>query len=364
MRIDSIQVRRFRNLASLTWEPTAGLNLVCGANGQGKTNLLEAIHFALLGRSFRTRREEECLPWGAAGDGAEEVSLVEIALRRREGKETRRAVIGRAFKRLWRDGNLIERLADLWLASPVVIFTPADVDLFRGSPSERRRLLDLSLCQSSPAYLEALRRYQRALKQANAALKSRALSDAARRAEAEAFYPLLAESGAELTRARAAQMEALAAAAAPLFAELGGEGELGLQYLPSFKAAEGLAEQLALMHDDHVRMGAVALGPHRDDFRARLAARELAKFGSQGQNRLAALAFKLAMADRLERALNDPPILLFDDFGSELDAGRRRAVLERLRGRMQAFVTATEAADLGGEGLFDQARRLDAGQII
>lgn len=374
MLLTRIQVRGFRNLHPLDWSPSPGLNLIAGDNGQGKTNLLEAIHMGALGRSFRVIKDEEALAWegSSAEAGAEAGGLViEAETRRRWGTHRTRVTIGRGWKRVHQDDRLLGRLADLLESALVVSFTPADVDLFRESPGRRRRFLDLTLCQLSAPYLRALTRYQRALKQANALLKMRGASAHERRAQAAGFYATMAESGAALITERAARVTTLDEVCGGLFQELGGAAELELKYLPNPRkleteqsaagAAEALLARFEEAHEESERLGAVAAGPHRDDLRARRDGRDLGRFGSQGQNRLAALAVKLGSARLLELVREEPPILLLDDFGSELDPPRRRATLESLRGRIQVFVTATREADLGADGLFDDVRELKRG---
>lgn len=437
MLLTNLQIRRFRNLEALDWAPSPGLNLIAGDNGQGKTNLLEAIHLGALGRSFRAIKDEELLPWApesaprgmAAGAGEESGLCVFAETQRKWGAHRTRVTIGPGWKRVYQDDQLVGRLADLLQSALVVAFTPADVDLFRDSPGRRRRFLDQTLCQLSAPYLQALSRYQRALKQANALLKNRSARD--RRAQAEAFYAGMAESGAELIRERTLRVAELGAICLSVFEELGGGAILDLKYIPSprrleilpgaFSEAAGAraaappdanaapeieidsdaasmgtfplalgavasgpaalgaasanaasapdtsALRAALMarlvdcHDESERQGSVAIGPHRDDLRARRDGRDLGRFGSQGQNRLAALALKLASARALELAREEPPILLLDDFGSELDPARRAATLGALRGRIQVFVTATRERDMGQEGLFDEVRALAGG---
>jgi DNA replication and repair protein RecF len=132
----------------------------------------------------------------------------------------------------------------------------------------------------------------------------------------------------------------------------------------SWRPAAALSDRLAELHDESARQGAIAVGPHRDDWRAQMGGFDLGRFGSQGENRLAALALKLASADLLAKGLGDPPILLLDDFGSELDAARRRGVLGGLRGKMQVFITATESSALGPETLFDRIERIRDGAWV
>ncbi len=371
-RVAEIAVSHFRNIASLRWKPAPGLNLIVGDNGQGKTNLLEAIHLSLLGRSFRTRREEDCIAWSGADDS--ELASVTTQIDRPSGPRVHRVALGRGLKRAFIDGVLAPRLASLFEGAAVVTFTPDDVDLFRGAPARRRRFLDQDLCQGSPVYLDSLQRYHKALKQINAVLKRArhgSASDAL--AQAEAFYPPLAEAGASLMLSRARYLADMHEQLGPTFENLGGTATLELCFDPSLKfeargamSAADLAASIAVrldeQHTESARQGMLAFGPHRDDVRIRLGGRDLSRFGSQGQHRLVALAVKLVAAELLDRGRSTAPVLILDDFGSELDAERRRAVLSNLRGRVQTFVTGTCAEELGSADLFDEVRRIDSGR--
>jgi DNA replication and repair protein RecF len=367
LHLTHLHIRRFRNIDALDWTPPPGVSLIYGENAQGKTNLLEAIHYALLGRSFRTRRDEETLPWSERAR-EEDATILEAEIARRAGIRRHKVALTREGKRVFVDGSMISRLGELWGGAAVVTFSPGDADLFRDSPARRRRLVDQLLCQASPVYLDHLQRYQQALKQTNAVLRIRRDSQA----QAEAFYPMLAESGAALMRMRSRYFEELASGAAALFAELGGEAEFDIRYDPAMKIespdelgesalASAIRARLAETHAESERLGMLASGPHRDDLKSRLGGRDLARFGSQGQHRLAALTLKLAAAGQFETSLGEPPILLLDDFGSELDARRRSTVLSRLRGRMQTFVTTTQLDEFAHAGVFDEIKEMSGG---
>jgi DNA replication and repair protein RecF len=368
-----LQIRQFRNLQSLDWMPSPGINLIVGENGQGKTNLLEAIYFGVLGRSFRTRREEQCLPWnGESGGEVEPAAVIRANLRGRHSTRQLQVTLSRGGKKAWSDGMLVPRLGDLWQGSAVILFSPADVDLFRTTPSGRRGFLDQLLSLGSPVYFAHLQRYQRALKQVNTALKPHARADFPL-AAAEGFYRVLAESGGALIELRRRSIRELNALCETAYRTLDGSGVLELHYDPNLKPdpaadndsveslADALYERWTRRHEESRRAGMLESGPHRDDLRASLDGHDLGKFGSQGQHRLVVLSLKLSAADWLAEGLDDAPLLLLDDFGSELDRRRREAVIHHLRGRMQTFITATGVEALGEASVFDEVRALNAG---
>lgn len=377
MQIQSLSLRRFRNIDSLDWRPTPGLNLVWGANGQGKTNLLEGIHLALCGRSFRTRRDEDCLPWGLpeeapAGRPSDDPTMTQVLLKRRVGERRLRVLLGKRWKRAFADGKLLPRLGLLMEEAAVVTFTPEDVALFKGPPAARRGFIDMTLSQLSSRYLENLQRYHQALRQLNAVYRNEARGSRLRES-ARAYYDILAGAAGELMIARGERLRQANQSIAGRFAELGGTGQLSIHYDPDVKAlefdpdhpdtkAEPLAERYIHLLEsgfDHARrLKTCPFGVHRDDYTLELDGQDLRRYGSQGQHRLAALTLKLEAARWVEQSLDDPPILLLDDFGSELDPHRRETVLGGLKGTMQVFITATDPHDLGTDKWIDQARSI------
>lgn len=376
MRLTTVTLRNFRNIAAIEWRPGPGLNLIWGENGQGKTNLLEGVHLALTGRSFRTHRDEETLPWGRLDDPAAP-TLAQVTLLGRRGERRLRVTLGKNWKRVFADEQWLERLADLWGEAGVVTFAPDEAGLLKGPPAGRRRFLDVTLSQLSRPYLENLVRYNQALRQLNAVYKTwppeRDVRDLAR-----AYQPELARAGAALAAARARRLREASEPVRARYADLGGAGALELAYDPAlrlegFDLADPALDQQALAaawlealeasYEEGRRLGACQIGVHRDDFTARLDGADLRRFGSQGQHRLAVLTLKLESARWIEEARGEPPLLLLDDFGSELDPGRREAVLRGLKGRMQVLITATHPADLGPAELFDETRRIAGGAM-
>ena len=374
MHLTRIRIRHFRNVESIDWDPAPGLNLIWGDNGQGKTNVLEAVHMALTGRSFRAGREGECLPWNREEDPADP-TLLEADLKTARGGRRLRLLLGKHWKRAFADGQWVARLADLWTCGAVVTFTPQAVGLFKGPPAERRRFLDMVLSRLSRPYLGHLQRYHQALRRLNAVLKSGSSPAGARR-QAEAYYAQLAEAGAAVMLDRARRIGRSGPAVARRFNRFGGAGTLELIHdhslgempleltdpsLEPGALAQAYLERLHALHEDNRRLGACAFGVHRDDFSARLDGHDLRRFGSQGQHRLAALTLKLEAADWIEHDIGDTPVLLLDDFGSELDPDRRESVLRGLRGAMQVIITATRPADLGNTVPFDRSMLISRG---
>lgn len=261
---------------------------------------------ALTGRSFRTHRDEETLPWGRADDPAAP-TLAQVALAGRRGERRLRVLLGKNWKRVFADEQWLERLADLWGEAGVVTFAPEDAALLKGPPAGRRRFLDASLSQLSRPYLENLVRYNQALRQLNAIYKTWP-PDRDVRELAAAYTPELARAGTALMAARARRLAEAAGPVRERYEALGGAGALELAYDPNLalgghdpadpaldaRAAEAVyRERLEAGYEEGRRTGLCQLGVHRDDFTARLEGADLRRFGSQGQHRLAVLTLKL-----------------------------------------------------------------------
>jgi DNA replication and repair protein RecF len=356
VRLCHLAARGFRNLDDLDRElPATGVALL-GANAQGKTSLLEAVYYPVLFRSFRGAPDQDVARFGGPG------FLVEARLEGGAAREvgTTWSAAGRR-KRVVVDGGEPERVADAvgqWLA---VSFLPDDVGLATGSAAERRGYLDRLLSLADRPYLTSLTRYRAALAQRNSALRQ------GRPELARAFDAPLAAAGAEIVRTRAAW----AAGAAEQFAaelECLGEGHgTRLRY----RCPEGLGERqawdaalTAALPRDQAR-GMTTIGPHRDDLVLEIGGRPLREFGSNGQQRGAAVALKLIELAALREARGTEPALLLDDVFAAFDRERQRRLAHRLLdapGR-QVFLTAPRLDELP-PGLALPVWRVEAGKVL
>ena len=339
MRLQRLIARGFRNLADLDCEfPAEGLALL-GANGQGKTNLLEAIAYPVLFRSFRGAADQDVARTGrdgfhvgVAANGATAVSVT--ATWTAAGRRKRIAVDGEEPVRLT---EAIGR----WIA---VAFLPEDVTLGSGPAAERRRYLDRLLSLVSRSYLASLSRYRAALAQRNAALRQ------GRSSLARMFDDPLAEAGGPLVQARVAWAAAAGDRFRAELADLGERETLSLSYRgrPELadRAAWPAAFAAAAPRDEARRMTTV--GPHRDDLALELGSRPLRAAGSTGQHRTAAVALKLLELGSVAEARGSEPALLLDDVFAELDSERQARLARRLMaGRpRQVFVTAPRDDEL------------------
>ena len=336
MRIRRLVARGYRNLADLDREPPSDGLVLLGANAQGKTNLLEAIYYPVLFRSFRGASDGQVLrdPPGFA---------VEVHLDGAPAKTVTAAYSGRK-KRITVDGEEVGRLTDSvgnWLA---VAFLPSDVGLASGPAAERRQYLDRVLSLSDRRYLRALTSYRAALAQRNSALRQ------GRADMAQAFNGPLATAGAALVRWR---LDWVVTAADQFSAELESLGERGpatLRYQGRLELADRAAWDTALaesLQDDCARLSTTA-GPHRDDLVLEVGGRRLRDYGLTGQQRSAAIALKLIEIGSLRTARGTEPALLLDDVFAELDAERQSRLAGRLldSNERQVFITTPRRDEL------------------
>ncbi len=333
--LEQLTIRDFRNLAALDLDiEPAGLAVV-GNNGHGKTNLLEAIAYLRLLRSWRGARDADVVRFGApafhvrarlcAPAAAQAVSVGY----ERAGKR----------KRATLDGVEQPRLSDALGALPSVCFSPADVSLIAGGPGERRRFLDVALALTSRQYLNALQQYRAALLRRNATLRElqragRTTASAA--ANAAVWEPALCEHGAVLIAARRTWTAHHAEPYATLCAAIGETLPSTMLYHSAAAEGdnEGLSAMLATMFEaqrsQELRRGVTLVGPHRDDLQLLLGGRDLRTFGSAGQQRTAAIALRMRESATVHTVLGAPPLLLLDDPFAELDVQRSTAILSLL----------------------------------
>jgi DNA replication and repair protein RecF len=335
MRLQQLTVRNFRNLGTLDLElPTDGV-VIIGANGHGKTNLLEAIYYLVLFRSFRGARDRELVRFGEAGfflagtAGDRVTAGYEVAGRR---------------KKVTVAGQEISRLADGVGTVTAVVFSPHDREIVDAGPSARRRYLDILLSLSVPGYLAHLARMRGALRQRNAALRR------GRSAEAAAFDAPFAEAGSAVSETRRRWTANWAARYAELCGALGESLSCHMTYITHHRpeGVTALREALAETLDRDQRRMMTTVGPHRDDLALRLDGRDLRTFGSAGQQRTAAIALRLIEAETLTAARQVTPIALYDDVFAELDADRQARLLELIRKTLpgQAILTAPREAEV------------------
>ncbi len=337
MRIHSLTIRNFRNLASVDIEiPDSGV-VIIGDNGQGKTNLLEAIYYLVLFRSFRGARDRDLVRFGEAGFFIAGDADPRITV----GYE----VMGKR-KKVTAGGAEVKKLADAVGLVTAVALAPADRALVDGGPAERRRYLDVLLSLSSPGYLKTLSEWRAVIRQRNAALKRGA------KAAAQAFNGALAAVSHRIARTRNDWISDCRPQFTELCQAMGEDGKPGISYYSRhwipFEGPDGMERVLEAKIERDLHRGTTTVGPHRDDLILTLRGKDIRKFGSAGQQRTAAIALRLLEAHALERAHQTRPIALFDDVFAELDQDRQERLLRLINEALpgQAIITAPRDAEV------------------
>ncbi len=332
MHLEWIEFADFRNYESLSLTPAATLNILTGPNAQGKTNLLEGLALLLVGRSFRGARPADLPRWESAG------ATLSGELKRLETARTLRRVVGRREDGAWAvtgDGCPWAR---------AIPFGWQDLAILAGGPQARRNFLDGFAGKLYPAHLTAHARYRQILARRNRLLQS-GLDPATLRARLAPWNEQLARVGIELLGRRRAAVAVLGQEVARLYPRLAGGGEVRLEYhsaLGDSPTEEGFLAALEVRWSEEIRRGQTVVGPHRDDLLIEVDGRDQRAFGSRGQQRLMALALRLAEAGPVAEAVGSNPVLLLDDALSELDPMVRSRVLEHIAGAGQVFLTTTE----------------------
>jgi len=343
MQLEHLAVRNLRIIQETDFHPGPGINVVVGANGSGKTSLLEAVYFLSRTRSFRTNRVGDLLSRRAS------LLAVEGDVRTASGGAVRAEVRRMAGElRVVIGGRPAGRAADLARLLPVAVSLPQSTGLLEGAPRERRRLLDWLVFHVEPGFLEAWQAYHRVMRQRNAALRGGDGSVAAWEARLGAPAARLAAMRERAVGELERQFEALSAGLLP--------EPLRVHYEPGWDPAQDLGAAVAERREEDRAAGFTLLGPHRMDLRLEQDGRNASRTLSRGQAKLAVVALTGALVRTVAASRGETPLFLLDDFGAELDrwhAGRLAALVGRIGG--QAFVTTTDAR-LAGHWELPEAR--------
>ena len=347
MRLETLQLRDFRNYETLSLDFAPGVNLIVGDNAQGKTNLLEAISYFGSGRSFRAQKTGEMIQFGA------DFADLEASVFSQDRQQSLRFVLfsGSRPRQIYRNGAKKKTAADIAGVLPSVLFCPEDLMVLKAGAAARRRLGDTALCDLRPNYEAALSQYNRILEQKNRILKDRFENPALLEILPE-YNTRLCQVGALLISYRARFFDSLGKEAARFHHSFsGGSEDFLLNYRTvstvsdPFAPVATLTEQLQDHLQSHYRAelesSQCLTGPHKDDFDVTLSGISLKAYGSQGQTRTAAISLKLAQRELCKRETREEPLLLLDDVLSELDPGRQDFVLNQIESG-QVFITCCE----------------------
>jgi DNA replication and repair protein RecF len=335
VQIGFVQLLEFRNYRTLSYRPGARVNLLTGRNAQGKTNLLEALAVLLTGRSFRTARLGELPRWGAEG------ATLSGELQRSEGARTVRRTIQRQDSGTWQASG--EGCS--WARA--IVFGWQDLAILHGAPAARRAFIDGFAARLYPSHLPGLLRHRRLIEQRNRLLQARATAERLAPWDEQA-----AAVGMELIDRRRRAMAALQTELARVFPAVSGVPQkVQVGYRSVIGEATEPAALVAAMErvrPVELRRGQTLVGPHRDDLVIELDGVDARAFGSRGQQRLVALALRIAEVLPVAEAAGTAPVLLLDDALSELDSGVRDNVIREIQAAEQVFLTSPEPLSVSG----------------
>ncbi len=339
MYVKELKVKDYRNASDRTVVLDGGRNAFVGANARGKTNMLEAIYFAGVGKSFRTPRDKELIKSDC------DRAFISVTAEKEVATETVKIVIDRAAnKRVAINGVAITRMSELMGVCPVVLFCPDGLKIVKEAPADRRRFMDISLCQVSKAYFATLTRYDQILQRRNKLLKS----GGANRNTLAPWDELLAGEGARIVKSRRGYILRLLVPAEDRHSFLtDGAEKLKIEYEGAVgdnidDIKKSILTKLNENFESDLRLKFTHAGPHRDDIKITIDGIDVRTYGSQGQQRTVALSLKLAEMMLLNEALGTSPVLLLDDVFSELDVSRRKKLLSALDG-FQTVITSTDS---------------------
>ena len=334
-----MHLENFRSYTKREIKFSGKVNVILGKNGCGKTNVLEAIFFLATTRSHRHAAVDELVNWAAESFYIRAAGVargLSVSVEMGFGRDGTRSIKV--------NGKPVRQSRDVIGVLPVVMFSPEDLLLIKGDPAQRRRFLDMFISQVSPEYLSCLQKYNKVLLERNRALQQ--VRDRTLGSEAlDVWDENLAKPGYEIAAKRSEVIELLEKRASGTFSEVSGGQGLALKYVTAVKSEKQFLEKLREKKRIETEIGLTTIGPHRDDLLVLAGGRNLREYGSQGQQRVAAISLKLGQLAIMKEALEDSPMILLDDVTSELDAEKKNRFLEFLAGdkkeEKQVFITAT-----------------------
>ena len=358
MIIKSLELKDFRNYETLAINFGPGTNILYGDNAQGKTNILEAIYLAATTKSHRGTRDGDIIRFGSE-EGHIRIMLFKNDVDTKLDIHLRKA----KTKGIAIDGKKIKKAAELLGLLNVVFFSPEDLSIIKNGPGERRRFTDMELCQLDDFYLYNLNNYNKIVNQRNTLLKDVYFNPSLKET-IEIWDSQLVSYGSKVIERRKSFTDQLNEVIGPVHEKLsGGRESLRIIYDPNVEI-EDYERELSSSTERDIKSKMTNVGPHRDDFIFMVGDLDIRKFGSQGQQRTAALSLKLAEIEIVKRLINDTPILLLDDVLSELDSGRQQFLLESI-GDVQTIITCTGVEDFVNSRLeIDKLFNISNGALV
>lgn len=334
MWIKNIKIKNFRNYDQEEINLEKNINIFYGKNAQGKTNIIEAIFLCSLGKSFRAKKDNEMIKLN------EENAIVEIEYEKSDRDGKIKIEIGNK-KNIYLNGIKIKKLSELLGNLNIVIFTPDDINILKGGPQNRRRFLDIMISQLRPNYMHILSLYNKTLEQRNNYLKQ-IKTEKKDENLLEIWDEKLIDYGMKIYEYRKEFLEKIQNKIKYIHKEItDGKEDIEIEYISDAKTRQNFTNELQSRRKLDIIKGFTTKGIHRDDFIIYINKKEVGIFGSQGQNRTAMLSLKLSELQVIYDDIGEYPILLLDDFMSELDEKRRERFLNNIKD-IQVIITCTE----------------------
>ena len=354
MWIKKIKIKNFRNYKEEEINLEKNINIFYGENAQGKTNIIESIFLCSLGKSFRAKKDIEMIKLN------EENAIVEIEYEKSDREGKIKIELGNK-KNIYLNGIKIKKLSELLGNLNIVIFTPDDINILKGGPQNRRRFLDIMISQLRPNYMHILNLYLKTIEQRNKYLRQ--IKEENRDENLiEIWDEKLAEYAIKICEYREEFINKIIEKIKKIHKNItNGKEEIELKYITECKNKEKYLKILKERRKLDIIKGFTTKGVHRDDFVIYINEKEINIYGSQGQNRTAMLSLKLAELQVINDEIGEYPILLLDDFMSELDKNRRKNFLENIE-NTQVIITGTEKLDI--ENLKYLEYNVSNGQVI
>ena len=366
MRIGKIVLKNFRNYSDLSWNPHPRFNIITGDNAQGKTNLLEAVFFCTAGRSFRTARDREMINWQT------EECFTSALVEKEESSYEISVFLNKIGKETFYINGSKQSKGKIFRPSLALSFTPTDLELVRGSPSERRKWIDLELGPYDFQYIYNLNKYERVLYQRNNLLKGNTEKIGQ---IIEPWNEQLIFYGSKIINSRINLLKKIYVHLKNVFESLTsgatGKEEISFNYICSIPLEKGMEpEDLPVLYEETIRKKfkeellrkQTLFGPHRDDLVFFINRSDARTFGSRGQQRSVVLSLKLSLIRMFVEEYGEYPILLLDDVFLELDSHRRKGVDRLLEGEGQVFITSNSDLGENFSGI-SRTYRIEEGQL-
>lgn len=365
MFVKTLQLEQYRNIEQLSLSTDASVNILIGPNAQGKTNILESLFVLALTKSHRTHKDKELIRF------EQQHARLSAEINKKYGDVKLEMSISPQGKTAKLNGLEQKKLSGFVGSLNVVMFAPEDLEIVKGSPSIRRRFMDMEIGQVHPSYLHHLSQYQRIIAQKNTFFKKASASGDSASVMLDVWNEQLAACGVKIMKNRQNFISKLQKWADSIHASItSGKEEIQIYYKPSFDAEDFQDEtvlfnqfmiKLSQVKEQELRRGVCLIGPHRDDLSFSINGKDVYAYGSQGQQRTTALSLKLAELELIREEVGEYPILLLDDVLSELDRSRQTHLIETFQGKVQTFITTTgiesiESASIHKAKLFHVAQ--------